>query len=57
VCALLVSPFVCKCICVAIVYVNDFTCLCVVVSMCVHGVHGVQESISSNDYFATFLRC
>ncbi len=56
-CALLVSPFVCKCICVAIVYVNDFTCLCVVVSMCVHGVHGVQESISSNDYFATFLRC
>jgi len=33
--------------CVAIVYVNDFTCACVVVSMC---MHGVQESISSNDY-------
>jgi len=33
--------------CVAIVYVNDFTCVCVVVSMC---MHGVQESISSNDY-------
>ncbi len=37
----------CKSMCVAIVYVNDFTCVCVVVSMC---MHGVQESISSNDY-------
>jgi hypothetical protein len=36
-----------KSMCVAIVYVNEFTCVCIVVSMC---VHGVQENISSNDY-------